>query len=123
MKKSKKIPKEKQKLSLLQINVNGKKKILSEKIDWKKIEKNNATITLSGHAYVSKHNSSREKQVALLMIPNWEGWHDLAVKKPSVLLRGITSKHLIDFYWLNCLHSLATENKRDSHKKVCENKW
>ena len=70
MKKSKKIPKEKQKLSLLQINVNGKKKILSEKIDWKKFEKNSATITLSGHAYVSKHNSSLEKQVALLMIPN-----------------------------------------------------
>ena len=48
----------------------AKKKILSEKIDWKKFEKNKATITLSGHAYVSKHNSSLEKQVALLMIPN-----------------------------------------------------
>ena len=40
-----------------------KKKKLSEKIDWKKFEKNNATITLNGHAYVSKHNSGREKQV------------------------------------------------------------
>ena len=26
------------------------------------------------------------------------------------------------FYRLNCLHSFATENKRESHKKVCENK-
>ena len=25
-------------------------------------------------AYVSKHNSTREKQVTLLMIPNGEGW-------------------------------------------------
>ena len=25
-------------------------------------------------AYVSKHNSTREKQVILLMIPNEEGW-------------------------------------------------
>ena len=33
-------------------------------------------------AYVSKHNSHREKQVILLMIPNEEGrqWHYLAVK-------------------------------------------
>ena len=27
-----------------------------------------------------------------------------------------------DFYCLNCLHFFATENKRESHKKVCENK-
>ena len=38
------------------------------------------------------------------------------------LLRGITSKHHSNFYCLNCLHSFATENKRESHKKVCENK-
>ena len=31
-------------------------------------------------AYVSKHNSNREKQFILLMIPNEEKWHDLAVK-------------------------------------------
>ena len=23
---------------------------------------------------------------------------------------------------MNCLHSFATENRRESHKKVCENK-
>ena len=62
-------------------------------------------------AYVSKHNSNREKQVNLLMIPNGEGWHYLAVKELSALLRGITSKHHRDFYCLNCLHSFATEKK------------
>ena len=46
----------------------------------------------------------------------------LAVKKLSALFRGITSKHHGDFYCLNCLHSFATENKRESHKKVCEKK-
>ena len=32
-------------------------------------------------AYVSKHNSNREKRVILLMIANREGWCYLAVKK------------------------------------------
>ena len=38
-------------------------------------------------------------------------WHYLAVKKLSVLLRGITSKHHGDFYCLNCSRYFATENK------------
>ena len=75
----------------------------SEKDDWKKIEKNNITIALNVlyakkekiyPAYVSKHNSNREKQVILLRIPNGEKrkarserrWHYLAVKKQSALL-------------------------------------
>ena len=41
---------------------------------------------------LSKHNSNREKQVTPSMIPNGEGWHYLAVKKLSALLKGITSK-------------------------------
>ena len=56
------------------------------------------------------------------MIPNGEGCHYLAVKKLSALLSEITSKHHGDFYRLNCLHSFATENKGESHKKVCKNK-
>ena len=32
------------------------------------------------------------------------------------------SKYHEDFYCLNCLHSFATENKHESHKKVFENK-
>ena len=47
----------------------------------KKVEKNNVTIALNilyakkvkrDPAYVSKHNSNREKQVIILMIPNGE---------------------------------------------------
>ena len=68
----------------------------------------------------SKHCSNCEKQV-LLMIPNRKGLHHLAVKKLSVSLREIMSKHG-DFYCPNCLHSFATENKCESHKKLCENK-
>ena len=56
------------------------------------------------------------------MIPNGEGWHYLAVKKLSALSEGIMSKHHSDFYCLNCLHSFATENKRESHKKYVEMK-
>ena len=73
-------------------------------------------------AYVSKHNSNREKQVILLMIPNGEGWNYFSVKQLPTLLRGITSKHHVDFYCLNCLYSFATESKRESPKNVCEDK-
>ena len=55
---------------------------LSEKDDWKKIEKNKIKIALNTlyakkeriySAYVSKYNANREKQVILLMIPNGKG--------------------------------------------------
>ena len=63
-------------------------------------------------AYISKINSSYEKQIILLIIPKEEkeGWRSPTVKKLSTLLRGITSKHG-DFYCLNCLHCFRTENK------------
>ena len=74
-------------------------------------------------AYISKHNSNREKRIILLMISNGaKQWHYLAFKKLSVLLRGITSKHHGDFYCLNCFHSFATKSKLQSHKRVRENK-
>ena len=41
--------------------------------------------------------------------------------KTPALLRGITSKHCKNFYCLNCFHSFTKENKRESHKNVCEN--
>ena len=44
-------------------------------------------------AYVSKNNSNHLKQVILLMIPNREGRHYIAVKELSVFLRGIAPKH------------------------------
>ena len=54
------------------------------------------------------------------MIADGEKWHYLAVKRLSVLFRGITSKHNGDFYCLNCFQSYTTENKLKKHKKVCE---
>ena len=62
-------------------------------------------------AYKSKHNFKRENQVILLMITDGKKWHYLAVKKLSVLFRGITSNHAGDFYCLNCFCSYSTENK------------
>ena len=56
------------------------------------------------------------------MISNGVKWHYLAVKKLSALLRGIKSKHYIDFYSLNCLYCLRTKNKLESYEKVYENK-
>ena len=46
----------------------------------------------------------------------------LQSKKLFALLRGINSKYYGDFYCMNCFHSFATENKLQSHKKVCESK-
>ena len=64
--------------------------------------------------YISKHNSKLEKQVifndskrrmrALYCGKNW-----------SAFLRGIPSKRLGNFYWLNCLHSL--EQKTNLHHR------
>ena len=76
-------------------------------------------------AYISKHTSTREKLIILLMIRNEEKegqCHYLALKKLSALLHRITSKNKGDFYFLNCLHSFRTENKLKSYEKVCKNK-
>ena len=67
-------------------------KFLSHKNDCKKFESNNKTIALNvlyipnkseeiRHAYISKHNSTLENQLFLLMITDNEKWHYLAVKK------------------------------------------
>ena len=86
----------------------------SEKDDRKKCEKNNWTIALNilyaikekiYPVYVSKHNLHRE------------GWHYITVKKISCIIKRNNVKFDDDFYCLNCLHSFATENKGDSHKK------
>ena len=79
-----------------------------EKDDVKKFEKNNLMTALT--AFYAKNTDNGEK------------WHYLAVKKLLALWREITSKHCSDFCCLNCLHSFATKNKRESNEKVCENK-
>ena len=75
-------------------------------------------------AYISKIDTNCQKQIILLMIPNEEreGWHYLAVKRLSALLRGITSNNNGGFYCLNYLHSFRTENKLGCHEKVYKNK-
>ena len=60
-------------------------------------------------AYKSKNNLTQEKQIILLMISDGQKWHYLVVKNLSGLLRGITE------------HCYRTENKLESHKKICEN--
>ena len=88
-----------------------------------KIEKNNLNIAINvlyakreelHPSYVSKHNSIREKKNILLMNPNGERWHHLAVKRKQL---GIISKHLCGFYYLNCFQSFRTKNKLESDKK------
>ena len=99
--------------------------------DWKQFELNNEialNILYVPHntrkihvAYKSKHNSTREKQVILLMIADGKNWHYLVVENLSGLLRGITSNHKEDFCCLNCFCSYSTKNKLEDHKKICEN--
>ena len=99
--------------------------------DWKNFELNNKSIALNilyvphntkkiRHAYKSKYNLIRENQAILLMITDGKKWHYLAVKRLSALLRGITSKHKEEFYFLNCFYSYTTNNKK-KHKKSCKN--
>ena len=76
-------------------------------------------------AYISKHTSTREKLIILLIIRNEEKegrCHYLALKKLSELLHRMISKNKGDFYFLNCLYSFRTENKLKSHEKVCKTK-
>ena len=62
----------------------------------KKFEKNDVTIALNVlypkkekiyHAYVSKHNSNREKQVILLMISNGDNNAELSPKDNDIILQ------------------------------------
>ena len=81
--------------------------------DWKMFEKNNPTIPLNTFyikekeiylTYISKHNSTHEKQITILMISNKEkeGWYYLAIKELSALLHRVTSKNKCSFFCLNC---------------------
>ena len=85
----------------------GKIGFLSEKNDSKNIEKNNVAIGL--HVLCAKKNKHilflfQNISQIMKMVSNG-GWHYLAVKRLSALLKGITSKRKGDLYFLNCLHS------------------
>ena len=99
----------------------------STRKNWKKFELNNEielNILYAPHntkkihiAYKSKHNSTRRKQVVLLMISNGENWHYPVVKSLLGLLKGITLSHNEDFYCLNCFCAYTTKKKLEEHKK------
>ena len=74
-------------------------------------------------AYISKINSNNEKIIFLLTITNEKKKDDIILqqKKLYTLLKRTTSKHLYDFYCLNCLHSFRAGNKLKSHEKVSKN--
>ena len=52
---------------------------------------------------------------------NGEKWHYFAIKRLSALVRGLNSKHHVDFYCRNCVHSFTTENQFEPHNKACQN--
>ena len=99
----------------------------SEKDDWKKFRKTNVTIALNvlcaknekvHPAYVLKHYSNREKQVLLLTAANGEGWHYLAVKKLSALLKGITSKHITVIFVVSIAFNLLQYKKKPAKTSI-----
>ena len=101
--------------------------------DYSAFEKNNSDIAINilyvpyktkeiRQAYISKHNKTRNIHTNLLMITDRTcDWHYLALKSISGLSRGVTSKHNVDYYCLNCFQLYTTEKKLRKHEKVCEN--
>ena len=93
--------------------------------DWRKFECNNKTIALNilyvsyntkqiRQAYISKHNNERDTQVNLLMITDGtSNWHYLAVKIISGLLRGKTSNHNGDLFFIHTQQKENLENMKE----------
>ena len=72
-----------------------------------------------------QNKSNNEKLIILLMIPNGEGWHYLAVKNDlhySMILR-ITSKHDGNFLCFDCLCSFRTKTNLNHIKKYVKIKF
>ena len=57
------------------------------------------------------------------MITDGTKWYYLAVKRLSVLLRGITSNNNGDFYCVNCFHPYSTKEKFEKHAEVCNDHY
>ena len=72
------------------------------------------------HAYVSKHNSTHEKQIHSFIYSKW-GRMALSCTYDTIIISSIiiiiifimqmNSKYEGNFYYLNCLHSFKTKNK------------
>ena len=100
----------------------------SRPINWKKIEKNNPTITLNilffkkdNKKEISKNNSARDKQLIFLMVSEGEKMV-LSCGKITIctLFSGKVLTNNCDFYCLNCLHSFGTKIKVKSHERICK---
>ena len=97
--------------------------------NWNKFESKNESIALNilyiphntkdvRHAYKSKFNLTRKHQVILLMITDdGENCLYLCIKKLSALLRGISSNHNGDVYFMNCFKAFRAKSKLEVHKK------
>ena len=96
------------------------------------MEKNNLVIDLNilyikekeiYPAHTSKHNSTCEKQIIILMILIEEKRMALSCNKNIIcIITQNNFKSKGNFYVLNCPHSFRTENKLKSYEKVCKNK-
>ena len=66
----------------------------------------------------------KQNKIFFQLLQTEKGWRDFKVKTISSLLIGITSKHKVNFYFMNCFRSFTRKNKLESHKscKPCENK-
>ena len=93
----------------------------------KKFESSNKTIALNvlfvenkrqeiKQAYISKYNSVCKDKVDILMIIDSKKWHDLAVKKLSTLLRGITTNQDDDYCCINCRYLIRTDYDKKRKK-------
>ena len=97
---------------------------------WSKFEKQNPAIALNilyiegekkvRQTYISKHNSTREKHVDLLIVQDNRKTHYTGIKRISALLRGITSNRHTDFYCRNCLNAFRTREAHQIHVEACK---
>ena len=71
--------------------------------------------------FISKNSKTGKYHENLMMISNDKGtiWHYTATKSIPALLRGITSKHNVDFYCLDCFRSYRTAEKLAEHEQLC----
>lgn len=62
-------------------------------------------------------------KVDILKITDGKKWHDLAVKKMSTLLRGITTNHDDDYCCIKCRYLIRTDYDKRRKKWYCKQKF
>ena len=103
----------------------------SKPVNRKSFEKKNRSIVLNilymkekeiFLAFISKISLNCQKQIILLTIRNEEkgGYIQSCSKKTIYIINMNEIKTSCNFYCLNCLHCFRTQNKHESHEKVCK---